>query len=406
MPTPRSPLAPDRFPDLAPVAGVRFATANSGIRYRGRDDLLVALFDAGTTAAGVLTRSLTASAPVHWCRRALAGGSARALIVNAGNANAFTGAAGEAFTRATAAAAAYPETEVYLASTGVIGQPLAADALARHVPGLAAKAGSAGWEAAARAIMTTDTFPKGATRTARIGDTTVTISGFAKGSGMIAPDMATMLAFVFTDAAIAAPVLQRLWADACERSFNAVTVDGDTSTSDTALLFATGRAGNPPVTDPADRRLAGFRGALRAVALDLAHQIVRDGEGAQKFVSITVTGAASTRAARRIGLVIANSPLVKTAIAGEDANWGRIVMAVGKAGEKAERDRLRISIGGTLICAEGMEVPGYDEAPVTAHMKGREIDILVDLGIGRGKAQVWTCDLTHGYIDINGSYRS
>ncbi|WP_207483557.1 bifunctional glutamate N-acetyltransferase/amino-acid acetyltransferase ArgJ [Arenibaculum pallidiluteum] len=404
-----SPLAPAGFPTLPDVAGVRFATTNCEIRYRGRDDLMVALLEPGTTVAGVLTRSLTASAPVLWCRKALAGGSARAMVVNAGNSNAFTGKAGEAFVSATldaaAALAGCAREEVFLASTGVIGQPMPADLIARAIPGLDGRF-EAGWEAAARAIMTTDTFPKAASRRARIGGTEVVIAGFCKGSGMIAPDMATMLGFLFTDAAIPAPVLQALLSAANERSFNCVTVDGDTSTSDTVLLAATGKAGNPQVADAADPALGDFARALDEVMVELAQLIVRDGEGATKFVTVRVQGAESDAAAKRVGLTIANSPLVKTAIAGEDANWGRIVMAVGKAGERAERDLIRIWVGGVLICADGMQVPDYDEAPVAAHMKGQEIDILVDLGIGPGAATVWTCDLTHGYIDINGSYRS
>ncbi|AWK85917.1 bifunctional glutamate N-acetyltransferase/amino-acid acetyltransferase ArgJ [Azospirillum thermophilum] len=412
MATTVSPLAPAAFPTLPPVAGVRLATANSGIRYKGRDDLLLAVLDAGTSVAGVLTRSLTCSAPVVWCRDSLPRGSARAVVVNAGNANAFTGKAGDATVQATVKAAAEiagcDGDEVYIASTGVIGIPLAPDAIARSLPGMvpALAADSAAWEKAARAIMTTDTFPKGAVRTATIGGTTVTIAGFAKGSGMIAPDMATMLGFLFTDAAIAAPALQAMLSEFTERTFNAITVDGDTSTSDTLLLFATGKAGNAPVTDAGAAGLAGFRAALEDLMLDLALQVVRDGEGATKFVAITVEGADSDAAAKRIGMTVANSPLVKTAVAGEDANWGRIVAAIGRAGERADRDLIKITVGGTLICAEGMEVPGYDEAPVAAHMKGKEIDIHIDLGIGQGKAKVWTCDLTHGYIDINGSYRS
>ena len=412
MATTVSPLAPAGFPTLPPVAGVRIATANSGIRYKGRDDLMLAVLDAGTTVAGVLTKSLTCSAPVIWCRDSLARGSARAVVVNAGNANAFTGKAGDATVQATVEAAAgiagCATDEVYVASTGVIGIPLAPDAIAKVLPGMVAglKDDSAALEAGARAIMTTDTFAKGSTRTAAIGGTTVTISGFAKGSGMIAPDMATMLGFIFTDAAIAAPALQSMLSEFTERSFNAITVDGDTSTSDTLLLFATGKAGNAPVADAQAPELAEFRKALEEVMLDLALQIVRDGEGATKFVSITLVGAESDAAAKRIALTVANSPLVKTALAGEDANWGRIVAAIGRAGERADRDLIKITIGGTLICAEGMEVPGYDEAPVAAHMKGQEIDVHIDLGIGTGKARVWTCDLTHGYIDINGSYRS
>ncbi|CAK0745478.1 Glutamate N-acetyltransferase / Amino-acid acetyltransferase [uncultured Gammaproteobacteria bacterium] len=412
MAPPLSPLAPARFPDLPPIAGVRLVSADFALRYRNRDDVMVAVLDPGTTAAGVLTRSLTASAPVHWCRKVLAGGTTRAVVVNAGNANAFTGRAGVEVVDATAAAAAAAfggrSDQICLASTGVIGQPMPTAIIASRLAPLAEKlsADTAAWSAAARAIMTTDTFPKGATRSATLDGVTVTINGFAKGSGMIAPDMATMLAFVFTDAAIAAPALQAMLTAANERSFNCVTVDGDTSTSDTLLLFATGCAGHALVARADDPRAADLRAALNAVLLDLAQQVVRDGEGASKFVTITVQGAEHDAAAKRVALSIANSPLVKTAIAGEDANWGRIVMAVGKAGERADRDLLRISVGGVLIAANGMEVPGYDEAPVVAHMKGLEIDILVELGIGSGQATVWTCDLTHGYIDINGSYRS
>ncbi|ACJ00040.1 bifunctional glutamate N-acetyltransferase/amino-acid acetyltransferase ArgJ [Rhodospirillum centenum] len=409
-----SPLAPASFPQLPPVAGVRLAAGRCGIRYKTpRDETMVALFEPGTTVAGVLTRSLTASAPVHRCRRSLAGGSIRALVVNAGNSNAFTGKAGEAFVDATVAAAARlagcDPSEVFTASTGVIGQPMPADLIARHLPAIWPTLGPAqggAWETAARAIMTTDTFPKGAFAVAEIDGVPVTVAGFAKGSGMIAPDMATMLGFLFTDAAIAPAALQRLLARATERSFNSITVDGDTSTSDTVILAATGKAAHAPVTEASDPRLDGFRAALEAVCLDLAQQIVRDGEGATKFVTLRVTGAESHAAAKRVALTVANSPLVKTAVAGEDANWGRIVAAVGRAGERAERDRLVIAIGGVPICRDGMEVPGYDEAPVAAHMKGTEIGIDIDLGVGQGEATVWTCDLTHGYIDINGSYRS
>jgi glutamate N-acetyltransferase/amino-acid N-acetyltransferase len=297
--------------------------------------------------------------------------------------------------------------EVYVSSTGVIGEPLPDDKVTAALAAIHAGLAADNWAAAAAAIMTTDTFPKGATRTARIGDAEVRLNGFAKGSGMIAPDMGTMLGYVFTDATLPAPVLQVLLARAVDRSFNCITVDSDTSTSDTVLLAATGQgAAHPPIAAANDPALRGFARALDSLCLDLAQQIVRDGEGASKFVEIAVSGAASARAARRIGLAIANSPLVKTAIAGEDANWGRIVMAVGKAGEKADRDRLGIRIGGVWVAREGRRVPDYDEAPVAAHMKRREIRIEVDIGVGRGKAVVWTCDLTHGYIDINGSYRS
>ena len=403
-----SPLAPGRFPDMPAIGGVRTASVEAGIRYKGRDDLVLAELAPGTAIAGALTRSLTASAPVEWCREALAGGRARAIVVNSGNSNAFTGRVGiDAVERTVAAAAAAlgcAEREVFVSSTGVIGEPLPAEStIVEKLPGLVEALSPGEWEAAARAIMTTDTFPKGASATARIGGRTVTIAGIAKGSGMIAPDMATMLAYVFTDAAVPPGLLQRLTTRAVERSFNAITVDSDTSTSDTVLVAATGAAGNP---EPDAAMLRGFARALEAVCRDLAHQIVRDGEGASKFVEIAVTGAASARAAKRIGLAIANSPLVKTAIAGEDANWGRIVMAVGKAGEKADRDALRIAIGGVEITRGGQVAPDYDETPVARHMQGRDIAIAVDVGVGRGKATVWTCDLTHGYIDINGSYRS
>jgi glutamate N-acetyltransferase/amino-acid N-acetyltransferase len=404
---PRSPLAPERLPDLAPIAGVRLAAAACGLKKTGAPDVLFVALDPGTTAAGVYTRSRCPSAPVDWCRRALPKGTARAVVVNAGNANAFTGQAGVATVAATVVAAARQVgcdwEEVYIASTGVIGQPLPEDRVARHLPDLAKALGN-DWAAAAEAIRTTDTFAKGATRTATIGGTKVTITGIAKGSGMIAPDMATMLSFVFTDAAIPAPLLQKALAAAVDRSFNAITVDGDTSTSDTLMLFATGQAGNPAPAGAAD--LAGFQRALEDLTADLARQVVCDGEGAQKLITIAVKGAISDRSARRIGLAIANSPLLKTAVAGEDANWGRIVMAVGKSGEPADRDKLGIAIGGVQVARDGMVVAGYDEAPVAAHMKTRSIDIEVDIGIGRGHATVWTCDLTHGYISINADYRS
>ncbi|MGP1397432.1 MAG: bifunctional glutamate N-acetyltransferase/amino-acid acetyltransferase ArgJ [Inquilinaceae bacterium] len=405
-----SPLAPATFPVLAEVPGVSLAATFCGLKKNGAPDLLLMSLAEGTAVAGALTRSLCPSAPVDWCRRVLPAGRARAIVVNAGNANAFTGAAGvaavDATVRAAAKALGCPEDQVLVASTGVIGVPLAADRIVGALPRLAASLDAGAWHGAAVAIGTTDTFPKGATRTARIDGVPVTITGIAKGSGMIAPDLATMLGFVVTDALLPASVLQPLVAAAADRSFNSITVDGDTSTSDTVLVAATGLAGNRVVEDPRDRRLADFRRALEEVMTDLAHQIVRDGEGAEKFVTISVTGAASSRAARRVGLAIANSPLVKTAIAGEDANWGRIVMAVGKAGEKADRDRLAIAIGGVEITRDGQVVPGYDETPVANHIRGREIAIAVDLGVGRGKATVWTCDLTHGYITINADYRS
>ena len=391
-----SPLAPKRFPALPALAGARIAAGACGIRYKGRSDLMVAVLAPRTTVAGVFTRSLTASAPVEWCRRALRPGRARGLVANAGNANAFTGRTGaEAVKRTAAAAAALlscPPARVFVASTGAIGEPLPEGRITARLPALAKALADDAWKHAARAIMTSDTYPKGASRTATIGGTRVTLNGIAKGSGMIAPDMATMLAFIFTDAAIPAGVLQALAGRAADASFNCITVDGDTSTSDTVLLFATGKARHPRVASAADRHLRDFRRALECLMVDLAQQIARDGMGASKFVTVTVNGAASRRAARRIGLTIANSSLVKTAIAGGDANWGRIVAAVGRAGEKADRDRLAIAIGGVPVAESGARVPGYDETLVAGHMKGREIEIAVDVGVGRGRATVWGCD--------------
>ncbi len=405
-----SPLAPESFPTLGSIAGVKFATVQAGIKYKDRNDLLLAEFAPGTTVAGVFTKSLTASAPVLKCREHLGGGSARALVVNSGNANAFTGRHGEESVDHILAAAAdavgCDVGEVFSAATGVIGEPLPDDIVTAALPGLKSELGSADWKTAAEAIMTTDTYAKGSTRTALIGDVTVTINGIAKGSGMIAPDMATMLSFVATDAAIPANVLQALLSGGVDTSFNAITVDSDTSTSDTLMVFATAQAGNPQPTSPTDPLVQDFKRALDEVLLDLAHQVVRDGEGATKFIEITVTGADGDQAAKRIALSIANSPLVKTAIAGEDANWGRIVMAVGKAGEKADRDKLDIVIGGVQVTSGGMREEGYDEGPVAAHMKGQDISIKVDVGVGDGAATVWTCDLTHGYISINADYRS
>jgi glutamate N-acetyltransferase / amino-acid N-acetyltransferase len=408
-----SPLAPSGFPDMPPIAGVRLATAAAGIRYTGRTDVLLALFDKGTTVAGVFTLSKCPSAPVEWCRAKLGGGRARALVVNSGNANAFTGKTGRAATKLTAEMAARAgacrPSEVFLASTGVIGEPLDAHRFEQVMDALVAEAEPNGWAAAAGAIMTTDTFAKGATATARLGDTTVTLNGIAKGAGMIAPDMATLLSFVFTDAPIAAPVLQTLITRGAVDSFNAVTVDGDTSTSDTLLAFASGAAaahGAPIITRAADRRLGAFRAALDAVLGDLAEQIARDGEGARKLIEIIVEGATSKRSARRIALAIANSPLVKTAIGGEDANWGRVVMAVGKAGEPADRDRLSIWFGDIRVAHHGARDPAYHEETVSAYMKRPEITVKVGLGLGPGRDRVLTCDLTKDYIAINGDYRS
>ncbi len=405
-----SPLAPTKVPKLPEIAGVRLVTGEARIRYQNRTDLLVVELQPGTTIGGALTKSLTSSAPVDWCRACLPGGSARAIVVNSGNANAFTGRIGDASVKRTVEATGRlfncaPE-EVFVASTGVIGEPLPDDKITGLLSSLAPNLRGDAWADAARAIMTTDTFPKMATRTTTIDGTKVTLNGIAKGSGMIAPDMATMLAFIVTDAAIPAAALSTLTINAVDRSFNCVTVDSDTSTSDTVLVCATGAAKHSPATAAGDAKLSGFRRALTDLMTDLAKQVAADGEGAEKLITVDVTGAASRKAARRIGLAIANSPLVKTAIAGEDANWGRIVMAVGKAGEKANRDKLAISIGGVVVAKDGQRVDGYDETPVAAHIKGRDIKILVDVGVGNSKATVWTCDLTHRYIDINAGYRS
>ena len=402
-----SPLALP-MPVMPAIAGVTLGIAEAGIRYKARADLTLLAFAAGTTAAGVFTRNKCPGAPVEWCRDALRGGKARGLVVNAGNANVFTGRAGREATRATAEAAAKllgcKPREIFLASTGVIGEKLPHERLTAALPALHGALTPEKWPDAARGIMTTDTFAKAVTRTAEIGGATVTINGIAKGSGMIAPDMATMLSFLATDAKIPAPLLQALLVKAVNPSFNCITVDSDTSTSDTVMLFATGATKHPKVVDAA--ALKDFARALDEVCMELALMVARDGEGAQKLIQIDVTGAVSKKSAHRIAMTIANSPLVKTAIAGEDANWGRIVMAVGKAGEPAERDLLSIAVGGTWMAREGSVIEGYDEAPVVAHMKGREVEIVVDIGLGRGRARVWTCDLTHGYIDINGSYRS
>ncbi|MDO8607144.1 MAG: bifunctional glutamate N-acetyltransferase/amino-acid acetyltransferase ArgJ [Phaeospirillum sp.] len=405
-----SPLAPARFPDMPVVDGVTLASHACGVRYAGRTDLLLVEMAEGTAAAGVFTRSLTASAPVEWCRTAVAKGRARVLVVNSGNANAFTGSVGVASVSRTvdkaSALVGCKASEVYIASTGTIGVRLPDEKITDALADARAKLKPDAWFEAAQAIMTTDTYPKGASRTAVIDGTKVVINGIAKGAGMIAPDMATMLSYVFTDAALPAGVLQDLLSKGVDGSFNCITVDSDTSTSDTLMLFATGKAGNKAIKDAKDKRLSDFKAKLFELLTDLAHQVVRDGEGATKFVAITVTGAAGRKAARKIGMSIANSPLVKTAIAGEDANWGRVVMAVGKSGEKANRDKLSIRMGGVTVADKGEVAPGYDETPVTHHMKGKEIVIEVDVGVGKGKATVWTCDLTHAYIDINGSYRS
>jgi len=410
----KSPLAPAEFPEMRGVPGVSLATASLGLKDDGRDNLLVVSLQDGTTVAGTLTKSKTRSAPVDWCRKHLPLGEARGLIVNAGNANAFTGAAGneavEKCVEAVADQLACRPSRIFAASTGVIGEALPHEVIVGALPqAFAQMAESAppSWQKAAGAIRTTDTFSKGASATAQIGGTQVTISGIAKGSGMIAPDMATMLSFIFTDAKIPADVLSELTRTGVEKSYNAITVDSDTSTSDTVLVFATGAAdGQIEVSGADDPALEDFTAKLDALMLDLAQQVVKDGEGASKFISVTVTGAEDRAAARTIALSIANSPLVKTAIAGEDANWGRIIMAIGKSGEAADRDKVAIQIGGVDVALHGLAVPGYDEAPVAEHLKGQNVDIVADVGVGTGEATVWTCDLTHGYISINADYRS
>ena len=406
----KSPLAPENFPDMPAISGVRFATANSGMRYKERDDLLFAVMDEGTTAAGVFTKNSMPGAPVDWGRKILPAGRARALVVNAGIANVFTGAAGIDAVEQTAATAANllqsTTDEIYIASTGVIGELIDTACITNTLPNMLDGLSELNGKAAAEAILTTDTFAKGANTTCQLNGRTVTISGFAKGSGMIAPDMATMLAFLFTDANIPAPILQELLSSENEKSFNCVTVDSDTSTSDSVLLFATGAAANTAPQNATDADLAEFRSALLDVMQDLAKQVARDGEGATKFITVSVTGAESDKSAKTIALAIANSPLVKTAIAGEDANWGRVIMAVGKSGEKASRDKLHLKMCGIVIGENGARSPSYKEEQVASLMLKPEITIDVDVGIGSGKAYAWTCDLTHGYIEINADYRS
>jgi glutamate N-acetyltransferase/amino-acid N-acetyltransferase len=410
MSTAVSPLAPQQAPDMPAIVGVRLGTAEAGIRYANRTDVLLALFDTGTTTAGVFTQSKCPSAPVEWCRANLKSGKARALVVNSGNANAFTGKSGREATRLTAQIAAKAarckRSEVFLASTGVIGEPLDASKFVPVMEGLAARAKAGDFLAAAKAIMTTDTFPKVATAMAHIGNTIVRVNGIAKGAGMIAPDMATMLSFIFTDAAISGQALQSMLKEAVADTFNAVTIDGDTSTSDTLMIFATGKAGNPRIRHAVDTKVKDFRRALHAVLANLSEQVARDGEGARKLVEVVVEGAVSQASARRIAMSIANSPLVKTAIAGEDANWGRVVMAVGKAGEPADRDKLAIWFSGIRVAHKGARDPAYNEAAVSAAMKKSEICLKVTLGLGKGRDRVLTCDLTREYVVINGDYRS
>ena len=414
-----SPLAPTDVPDMPVIAGVKLATAAAGIRYQGRTDVLLAVMDKGTTVAGVFTQSKCPSAPVEWCRAKLGGGRsskggfAWALVVNSGNANAFTGKTGRQATTLTASIAAKAlgcsPNEVFLASTGVIGEPLDATKFNGVLGTLAENAAPGEWMDAAKAIMTTDTFPKVATSTVKLGKANVTINGMAKGAGMIAPDMATMLAFVFTDAPLSAGVLQSLLKSGVEDTFNALTIDSDTSTSDTLLAFATGTAaanGAPKISRASDPRLKAFTKAFHGVLANLAEQVARDGEGARKLVEVVVEGATTKASARKIAMSIANSPLVKTAIAGEDANWGRVVMAVGKAGEPANRDKLSISFNGIRVAKSGARDPSYNEAEVSEVMKNPKIQIKVTLGLGKGRDRVLTCDLTKQYVAINGDYRS
>lgn len=405
-----SPLAPDSIANLPAIAGVRLGATEAGVKYRNRKDLMVMVFDRPATVAGVFTRSQCPSAPVDWCRANLPNGEAHILVVNSGNANAFTGKKGSQATRTTAqmaaAAANCSQTGVFLSSTGVIGEPLDASRFDGVLQSVVRKANPDGWLDAAQAIMTTDTYPKLATRAATIDGVAVTLNGIAKGSGMIAPDMATMLAYVVTDLPVTAQVLQALLDRHVTTTFNAITVDSDTSTSDTLLAFATGTANIAPIETIDDRRLASFEPALEGILRDLALQIVRDGEGARKLMQIDVTGATSEGSARKIALAIANSPLVKTALAGEDANWGRIVMAIGKAGEPADRDRLDIRFGDLVAATEGERAPGYDEDAMSAYMKGDEIIIGVNLNLGQGRFTAWGCDLTKDYVTINGDYRS
>ncbi len=409
-----SPFAPASLPDMPVIPGVRFGAVAAGLKYRDRTDVMLAVLAPGTIAAGVTTRSKTCSAPVLWCRDQLEHGDARAVVVNAGNANAFTGKAGVDAVQMTAGAAAAaigcPPEDVYIASTGVIGEPMDASAFANLLKELAPNVRDTAWEDAARAIMTTDTYPKLTTATADIGGRACHVAGFVKGSGMIAPDMATMLGFIFTDANIALPLLQTITRETADKTFNCITVDSDTSTSDTVLVFATGAAEgatpSPQISDADAPEAKAFAAALHQVMLNLAQQVVRDGEGLSKFVEIDVTGAEDARAAHRIAMAMANSPILKAALAGEDPNWGRVVMAVGKAGEAADRDKLEIKFGDILVAQNGVRAPGYEEEMGATYMKNAELRIAVDVGIAKGKATVWTCDLTHDYITINADYRS
>lgn len=408
-----SRFAPVHPATMPAIEGVRIATCEAGVKYKNRRDLMLMAFDAGTSVAGVFTKSKTAGAPVEWCRKQLTVGSARALVVNSGNSNAFTGAKGRQTVSETAAAAAHAvgceQGQVFIASTGVIGQPFDAGVITKQLPNLAKSATGAGWADAAAAIMTTDTYAKMATRSAKIGGVDVTLNGIAKGSGMIAPDMATMLCFIATDAPIAADVLQEWLKSAADKSFNAISVDGDTSTSDTLLAFATHAAAKrgAPVIATADNPCANaFRDALDDLTNDLAMQVIKDGEGISKFVTLEISGAETPEAARRIGMSIANSPLVKTAIAGNDPNWGRLVMAIGKSGEAADRDRIAIRFGDIQVARQGGVVPGYTEAAGAEYFKRPEITLSIDVGVGAANTTVYTCDLTADYVSINADYRS
>ncbi|MFT5345340.1 MAG: glutamate N-acetyltransferase/amino-acid N-acetyltransferase [Sulfitobacter sp.] len=408
-----SPLAPAEFPTLPSIGGVRFASAKAGVKYKDRLDVMLAVADPGSVVAGVFTRSATRSANVLDCQAKLAlvrGGEGLAILVNSGNSNAFTGHRGQtsvdALCAAVAAETGIPANCIFTASTGVIGEPLPHERIVNVVGALNAGLDKTALPDAACAIMTTDTFAKGAATEVQIGGNTVKIAGIAKGSGMIAPDLATMLVYIFTDAAIDQPVLQSMVSDLNRVTFNAITVDSDTSTSDSLMVVATGAAGNTPVADPSSADGQAFNTALHNIMLDLAHQVVRDGEGATKFVEVSITGATSTEDAEKVAKAIANSPLVKTAIAGEDPNWGRIVMAIGKSGAEADRDLITIRFGDVLVAENGWVAPSYSEAAGAAYMKQSNLVIGVDLGLGAGAATMWTCDLTHGYITINADYRS
>lgn len=411
---PVSPLAPEAFPELPVIDGVEFAAAAAGVRYAGRTDVMLARIAPGAAIAGVFTTSSTRAACVLDCQAklgvAVPADAGAAIIVNSGNANAFTGALGQASVDAVTGAVAeklgVPASRVFSSSTGVIGEPLPHEKIVEAIDALKTGLDPKGMEAAARAIMTTDTFPKGACADVAVEGGTIRIAGIAKGSGMIAPNMATMLVYIFTDAKISAANLQKVLSRQVGDTFNAITVDSDTSTSDALIVAATGRSAAPEISDLRSKSARAFEAALKGVMLDLAKQVVRDGEGATKFIEVRVTGAESAADAQKVAFAIANSPLVKTAAAGEDANWGRVVMAVGKSGAKAERDRLRISFGDLVLAENGWRVPDYSEEAASAYMKNSELVIGVDLGLGSAAKTVWTCDLTHGYIDINADYRS